>query len=264
METIDFFKYQGTGNDFIMIDGFNRVMNLFKLSVETIKKICARRLGVGADGLIILKKHPSLDFEMDYYNADGSQSMCGNGGRCAVQFAKQLGIIKSAYHFLAIDGEHTATIEDNGWVHLKMKDVNKVDFVNEDYVLNTGSPHLIKFVEDVNKIDVAEEGKKIRYSDAYAEEGINVNFVQTLDHTTIFVRTYERGVEDETLSCGTGVTAASIVSAHNDRGFNRIELRTRGGNLAVEFDKIDDENFENIWLCGPAECVFEGKIEIKD
>jgi diaminopimelate epimerase len=131
-------------------------------------------------------------------------------------------------------------------------------------VLNTGSPHLIKFTDDVNKINVAEEGKKIRYSEAYAKEGINVNFVQTLDDTTIFVRTYERGVENETLSCGTGVTAASLVSAHNERGFNRIEVRTRGGDLAVEFDKIDDDNFENIWLCGPAECTFEGKIEMKD
>lgn len=261
MQTIDFFKYQGAGNDFVMIDGFNHAINLFKLSVEMIKKICERRFGVGADGLIILKKHPILDFEMDYYNSDGSQSMCGNGGRCAVQFAKQLGITKPTYHFLAIDGEHTATIEDS-WVHLKMNDVNKVEFVNGNYVLNTGSPHFIRFVGDVNKINAAEEGRKIRYSEAYAKEGINVNFVQTLDSTTIFVRTYERGVEAETLSCGTGVTAASLVSAHNDRGFNRIEVRARGGKLAVEFDKIDDENFENIWLCGPAECVFEGKMEI--
>ncbi|ANI88414.1 diaminopimelate epimerase [Arachidicoccus ginsenosidimutans] len=258
MQEISFYKYQGTGNDFVMIDGINSDINL---SIQNIKDICHRKFGVGADGLIILKKHPSLHFEMDYYNADGTQSMCGNGGRCAVQFAKQLGIIENTYHFLAIDGEHTATIEEDG-VHLKMKDVHKVDFINGHYVLNTGSPHYIKFVEDVQLTNVVEEGRKIRYNDTYKAEGINVNFVQTLDDTTIFVRTYERGVEDETFSCGTGVTAASLVSAHNERGFNRIEVKTLGGNLAVEFDRIGEENFGDVWLCGPAELVFEGKIKV--
>ncbi|HEY0299459.1 MAG TPA: diaminopimelate epimerase [Arachidicoccus sp.] len=259
MQTINFSKYQGTGNDFVMIDGRNKDLNI---TIEGIKTICNRRFGVGSDGLIILKDHPSLDFEMDYYNADGTQSMCGNGGRCAVMFAKQLGILKSKYQFLAIDGEHSATLEDNDWINLRMHDVSNVDFVNSSFVLNTGSPHYVKFVEEVKKMNVAEEGRKIRYSEAYKEKGINVNFVQVLDDTTIFVRTYERGVEGETYSCGTGVTAASLVSAHNERGFNRIEVKTLGGNLAVEFDKKGEEHFDNIWLCGPAELVFTGQIKI--
>ncbi|AYD46923.1 MAG TPA: diaminopimelate epimerase [Arachidicoccus soli] len=256
MQLITFYKYQGTGNDFVMIDGRTQEI---KLNSEQIHNICNRRFGIGADGVIILKNHPKLDFEMDYYNADGSQSMCGNGGRCAVQFAKHMGILKNEFHFLAIDGEHIATIEDSGWVHLKMKDVYSIKSINNDYELNTGSPHYIKLVANLDNINVVEEGRAIRNSEAYEQEGINVNFVQTINDTSIFVRTYERGVEDETFSCGTGVTAASLVSAHNDRGFNRIEVETLGGKLAVEFDRINEEAFNNIWLCGPATFVFKGE-----
>ena len=259
MEEINFYKYQGTGNDFVMIDGVN---NTVDLSIEQIKRICSKGFGVATDGLIILKKADGLDFEMDYYNADGTQSMCGNGGRCAVKFARQIGIIASTYHFKAIDGLHEATIEENGWVNLKMNDVSQVNSFGTDFILNTGSPHYIVLTDNVKSLNVVEEGRKIRYSDSFNEAGINVNFVQTLNDTSIFVRTYERGVENETLSCGTGVTAASIVAAHNDRGFNRIEVETLGGKLAVEFDRISEEQFENILLCGPAELVFSGRIAV--
>lgn len=261
MQAINFYKYQGTGNDFVMIDGLE---NDIKLSIGQVQRLCSKGFGISTDGLIILKNAEGFDFEMDYYNADGTQSMCGNGGRCAVKFAKQLGILNSTYHFKAIDGEHQATIEEDGWVHLKMKDVHRVKNAGNDYVLNTGSPHYIVMVDNMDAINVVEEGRKIRNSDTYNEEGINVNFVQTVNDTSIFVRTYERGVENETLSCGTGVTAASLVSAHNDRGFNRIEVETLGGKLAVEFDRIGEDQYDNIWLCGPADQVFSGKIELPE
>ena len=261
MQQINFYKYQGAGNDFVMIDGTKRNIDL---SLDQVRRLCSKGFGVATDGLIILKKAEGLDFEMDYYNADGTQSMCGNGGRCAVKFAKQIGILKPTYHFKAIDGLHEATIEENGWVNLKMNDVSQIKNYGSDFILNTGSPHYVTLRDHVKDLNVAEEGKKIRNSDPFKENGINVNFVETLNDTSIFVRTFERGVENETLSCGTGVTAASIVAAHNDRGFNRIEVETLGGRLAVEFDRISEDHFENILLCGPAELVFSGSIEIPD
>lgn len=261
MQEINFFKYQGTGNDFVMIDGLEKDINL---SLEQVQRICSKGFGVATDGLIILKKAAGLDFEMDYYNADGTQSMCGNGGRCAVKFAKQIGILKTIYHFKAIDGQHKASIEENGWVSLKMKDVNHIKNYGNDYILNTGSPHYVIMTDNVRGINVVEEGRKIRNSDTFIEKGINVNFVQTVNDTSIFVRTYERGVENETLSCGTGVTAASLVSAHNDRGFNRIEVETLGGKLAVEFDRTSEDQYDNIYLCGPAEMVFSGTLTLPE
>lgn len=259
MQEIQFYKYQGTGNDFVMIDGMEKPVDL---TLDEVRRLCSKGFGVATDGLIILRKAEGLDFEMDYYNADGTQSMCGNGGRCAVKFAKQLGILVPTYHFKAIDGLHEATIEENGWVNLKMKDVSQVKNYGSDFILNTGSPHYVVMTDHVKDLNVVEEGRKIRYSDGFKEDGINVNFVETINDTSIFVRTYERGVENETLSCGTGVTAASIVAAHNDRGFNRIEVETLGGKLAVEFDRTSEEHFENILLCGPAELVFSGQIEL--
>ncbi|MGI8951801.1 MAG: diaminopimelate epimerase [Chitinophagaceae bacterium] len=254
-----FYKYQGTGNDFIIID--NRE-NKIELSAAQIKKLCNRKFGVGADGLMLLNTKQGYDFEMKYYNADGNESsMCGNGGRCMIKFAHAMGIHKSKYYFWAIDGNHEATIELNGWVHLKMQNVNKLTINSEDAILNTGSPHYVKPFSNVRNMDVVKEGKLIRYSNQFAKEGINVNYVEAMENN-IFVRTYERGVEDETLSCGTGVTAAALVFAHNDNGFNRVEIETPGGNLAVEFCKTGSENFENIWLCGPAEFVFKGEINI--
>lgn len=257
---IHFFKYQGTGNDFIIID--NREANI-NLTTEQVEKLCNRRFGIGADGLMLLKQHAGYDFEMQYYNADGKESsMCGNGGRCLVKFAHHQGIHRSKYHFIAVDGPHEATIEDNGWVYLKMKDVDGIRQYYGDFILNTGSPHYVKAANGIEKLDVFNKGKDIRYSDEFAREGINVNFVEEKSECSIFVRTYERGVENETLSCGTGVTAAALVYAHNDKGFNRIEVQTLGGHLAVEYDKMDEERFENIWLCGPADFVFKGSITL--
>ncbi|MGN6802163.1 MAG: diaminopimelate epimerase [Ginsengibacter sp.] len=260
---IKFYKYQGAGNDFILIDNRERISHEF--TVQHIKKMCDRHFGIGADGLMLLNNKGGFDFEMIYFNADGNEgSMCGNGGRCIVQFASNMGIKKNEYKFLATDGVHEAKIDLNKEVSLKMNDVTDVDFSMDHYVLDTGSPHYVKFVGDVQDLNVVSDGSKIRNSREFSEKGINVNFVQTLDDDHIFVRTYERGVEDETLSCGTGVTASALMAAHNDNGFNHVEVRTKGGHLSVEFDKISDSEFRNIWLSGPATFVFSGEYEIKD
>ena len=257
---LTFYKYQGTGNDFIIID--NRKGNI-DLSLKQINHLCDRKFGIGADGLMLLNLKDGFDFEMKYYNADGKESsMCGNGGRCLTKFAFDMGIKKDKYKFIAIDGEHESEFETDGIIDLKMNDVNSIVKYHGDYILNTGSPHFIKVVGNVMEKDVLKEGHEIRYSKDFAEEGINVNFVEQTDEDKIIVRTYERGVENETLSCGTGVTASALVFAHNERGFNRIEVTTLGGHLAVEFEKVGDETFNDIWLCGPAEFVFKGEIEI--
>jgi diaminopimelate epimerase len=260
---IPFYKYQGTGNDFVIID--NRTGDYSSLTHTQIRHICHRRYGIGADGLMLLNKHEQYDFEMKYYNADGAEStMCGNGGRCLVKFAADSGLIKTTYLFIAIDGVHEASLENNGIVSLKMNDVNEVKTVRGQFILNTGSPHLVQPASDVMRMDVVKKGRDIRYAKEFEKEGINVNFVEQLaedDH--ILVRTYERGVEDETLSCGTGVTAAALVSYHNDNGFNHVDVKTRGGMLSVEFDKIGN-SYKNIWLSGPAEKVFEGIFELKE
>ena len=256
-----FHKYQGTGNDFIIID--NRNWSITDLPVEKVKLLCDRRFGIGADGLMLLNPKTGYDFEMKYYNSDGKEgSMCGNGGRCMVQFAYNLGMHKNAYHFIAVDGEHEAEI-DGDIVNLKMKDVNGIREFEGDYILNTGSPHCVKAVSDVMEYDVYNKGMETRYSAEFAKEGINVNFVEEKGPDEIVVRTYERGVEDETLSCGTGVTASALVCHHNDAGYNEVTVITKGGKLTVKYDRIDDNTFRNIWLCGPAEKVFEGDVDIK-
>lgn len=261
MYKLKFFKYQGTGNDFVMIDQREEQF-LTPEDRVTIKHLCDRRFGIGADGLILLQEREGYDFEMIYFNSDGRESsMCGNGGRCIVAFAEQLGVIEDCAHFLAIDGEHEAIIRKDGWVELKMTDVRNVEAGVDYFYLNTGSPHYIKFVENVNKVNVFEQGRAIRYNDRFKKEGTNVNFVQPTE-TGITVATYERGVEDETLSCGTGVTAAAI--AHylkSDVKPTRIPVQVKGGRLEVRFEP-NSEGFRNIWLCGPAELVFEGEIRI--
>lgn len=260
---IDFYKYQGTGNDFIILDNRNKKYDaLIRKQVEF---LCDRRFGIGADGLMLLNTHPEYDFEMIYYNADGRESsMCGNGGRCLTKFASDIGLVKTDYTFLAIDGVHEAGINTDGTVALKMNDVENVEYDKGNFILNTGSPHFVKLTNDVMHLDVFKKGRDIRYSNEFKEEGINVNFVeQTNEPDKIIVRTYERGVEDETFSCGTGVTAAALVCHHNDNGFNRVEVKTKGGELSVEYDKIGD-SYKNIWLNGPAVKVFEGSIEISD
>lgn len=257
--TIQFYKYQGTGNDFVIIDNRSAAI---QLSTNQINLICDRRFGIGADGLMLLNTLDGYDFEMKYYNADGNESsMCGNGGRCLTRFAYDMGIHRTAYHFLAIDGEHDAEMDEHEWIRLKMKDVDEVNDYHGDTLLNTGSPHYIKSVQNIMELDVFHEGRNIRNSKDFITEGINVNFVEP-ENKHIIVRTYERGVENETYSCGTGVTAAAIVFAHNEKGFNRVEVKTKGGNLAVEFEKINDHEFRNIWLCGPAEFVYKGQITI--
>lgn len=261
--TLPFHKYQGTGNDFIVID--NRKNTYSFLTTDQIRRLCDRRTGVGADGLMLLNEKTGYDFEMKYYNADGREgSMCGNGGRCIVKFAYHLGIHRDMYKFLAVDGEHEAEIDPDGIVSLHMQDVEKIRKVRGDFVLNTGSPHYVKIVNDVMDIDVYNKGRDIRYSKDYEEKGINVNFVEQMHEVDqILVRTYERGVEDETFSCGTGVTAAALVCYHNENGYNDVEVKTLGGKLTVEFDRLDDDRYVNIWLCGPAEKVFEGTVSIK-
>jgi diaminopimelate epimerase len=258
---LHFYKYQGTGNDFILLDGREKMP---ELSENQIAAMCNRRFGIGGDGLMILRHYPGYDFEMKYYNADGREgSMCGNGGRCIVRFAYHLGIHRDNYHFLAPDGEHEADIDINGMVRLKMNDVNAVKQHSGDFILNTGSPHYIKYVNDIREYDVPHEGYTIRNSAQFVREGINVNFVETVNDHTIFVRTFERGVEAETWSCGTGVTAAALVSAHNETGFNQVDVETLGGMLSVEYDRVSEGEYRNIWLIGPAEYVFEGHINLK-
>jgi diaminopimelate epimerase len=261
MELI-FHKYQGTGNDFVIFD--NRDGRYNGLTNEQVRFLCDRRFGIGADGLMLLNNAEGYDFEMKYYNADGRpSSMCGNGGRCLVKFAYNIGIKKNKYDFIAVDGPHEAEIDDDGTVSLKMKDVDGIKDYHGDFLVDTGSPHYVKMIEDVMQYDVFHKGKDIRNSNDFAKEGINVNFVQIKDDDEIIVRTYERGVEDETLSCGTGVTASALVCYHNERGFNDVTVHTRGGRITVEYDRVDDDAYRNIWLCGPAEKVFEGRLELK-
>ncbi|PBQ33334.1 diaminopimelate epimerase [Sphingobacteriaceae bacterium] len=258
---LSFYKYQGTGNDFIMVD--NRSNNI-SLSHEQVASLCHRRFGIGADGLILLESEPGFDFRMVYYNSDGNRSsMCGNGGRCLVAFAKDLGLISENAKFSATDGPHEATIDASGMVSLKMQDVKTMELGEDYFYLDTGSPHYVKFVLDVENFDVVNEGKKIRYNERFKEEGTNVNFIEKQEDE-LFVRTYERGVEDETYSCGTGVTAAALVAAVNgiSNGKNNCLIKTKGGTLEVTFEKVLEQNFYNIWLKGPAVKVFSGSIHI--
>ncbi len=255
--TIPFYKYQGTGNDFVIID--NREHLFSKNDTKLISHICDRRFGVGADGLILLENHPSVDFRMVYYNSDGNESsMCGNGGRCICAFAKMLNIISDKTTFEAIDGMHEAKFEGD-MVHLKMKDVTAINRQESFTFLNTGSPHHVQVVDDLDNLDVQKEGAILRYSKRYGREGSNINFISQTGEGSFSVRTYERGVEDETLSCGTGVTAVAI--AAYDTGLtnlHNIKLKVQGGNLEVSFEK-NDSGYHNIFLIGPATFVFRGE-----
>lgn len=260
----DFYKFQGTGNDFIVID--NRKLS-FKANPTLISSLCNPKYGIGADGLILLQEAENADFRMVYYNSDGNEStMCGNGGRCIVFFAAMLNIIKDEANFLAIDGIHKAFIkhreEKSALVSLKMNDVSHVQNLQNDFALNTGSPHYVRFVESADAINVNWEGEVVRNSDPFREEGINVNFVEKKSNR-IYVRTFERGVEAETLSCGTGVVAAAIAAHYSGIvETQQMLVKTLGGDLSVAFKAEENGNYSDIWLTGPAAMVFKGEIEI--
>ena len=254
---LEFYKYQGTGNDFIMIDDREKTFNIKDHNL--ISALCERRLGIGADGLILLRNHDELDFEMLYFNSDGMQStMCGNGGRCIVSFARMLEVFKDETIFMAIDGVHKAKIAKEG-VYLKMQDVTKIENFGDGLVLDTGSPHYIEMVDSLSSFDVSKEGRKIRNLSYFKEEGINVNFVS--DKNQIEVRTYERGVEAETLSCGTGVVATAIALNYTNLiEENCVELKTKGGVLGVSFEEFNG-TYRNIWLSGEVSMVYAGDFE---
>ncbi|MDB5135884.1 MAG: diaminopimelate epimerase [Mucilaginibacter sp.] len=259
---IKFYKYQGAGNDFILVDNRKNIVN--HQNPALIAHLCDRRFGVGGDGMMFLQDKAGYNFEMIYYNADGRpSSMCGNGGRCIVAFAKYLGIIDSETDFLAVDGPHHAKISENGdWVSLQMIDVNEINRDGEAYVLNTGSPHYIELADDLKDKDVYNDGYAIRNNPTYKAKGINVNFVEPADKG-YFVRTFERGVEAETYACGTGVTAVALAMAkHNNlTGKVNTPIKVLGGDLNIRFE-TDGTHFNHIFLEGPAVKVFEGEVAI--
>lgn len=259
---LPFYKYQGTGNDFIIMD--NRQATI-TLNTEQIAALCDRRMGIGADGLMLLEQAEGFDFKMVYYNADGNEStMCGNGGRCMVAFAQRLHIINDAAHFIAIDGAHHATIHAaQSRVTLQMINVAGIQYQENDAILNTGSPHWVRWVDDTRSVDVFQEGRAIRQQEAFQPKGINVNFATINTDGSIAVRTYERGVEAETLSCGTGVTAVAIASAKGKIGAFQTTIHTPGGTLQVQFQKSTDDSAHDVWLSGPATFVFQGTVSVE-
>ena len=258
MSKIHFHKYQATGNDFVIIDNRETKMTF---SDAQIAQICHPKFGVGADGLMLIDNHPNLNFQLDYFNKDGSKSLCGNGCRAAVQFASQLGLVNGKATFSAFDGAHSAEILPSGNIRLKMGDVKEIKTLGEDHFIYTGSPHFIRFVTGIKDYPVFEEGKKIRYSDAFQPGGTNVNFVELQPGNEMFVRTYERGVENETLSCGTGITAAAIAASL--KGYTSpVKINTLGGQLVVEFKNSQSGTFQEIHLIGPAKMVFKGQLDL--
>lgn len=262
MKTIQFSKYQGAGNDFVIVD--NRNKHFDSANVQLVSFLCDRRFGIGGDGLMLLENDPAGTlFLMRYYNSDGREaSMCGNGGRCIVAFAVHQGIVNpgQTFSFNAVDGLHEASFSPDGIVCLKMIDVSDVDVVGETYFMNTGSPHHVEFVNNASTTDVVGIGEKIRHSATYAPGGTNVNFVQILSSTSIRVRTFERGVENETLACGTGVVASAIASSLHLNGGSAFDVAVEGGQMRVTFDR-EGVSFKNIWLIGPAKFVFKGEID---
>lgn len=263
MSKIKFWKYQANGNDFVIMD--NRDDKIM-LSGEQIQRICERHFGVGADGFMVLKISDEADFEMLYYNSDGqNSSMCGNGGRCVAMYAYLQGIVREQMKFKAFDGIHEAIIENRMShnlcdVSLSISDVDEVQKNDLFYFLDTGSPHYVEFVDHVSELDVVVEGRKTRQSERFMPDGVNVNFVE-LREERLFVRTYERGVEDETLSCGTGITASAI-AAYFITGKSTQIVHTAGGEFIVDFLHHKGDKFTDIWLRGPAELVFEGEIQL--
>ncbi|HUH47769.1 MAG TPA: diaminopimelate epimerase [Arenibacter sp.] len=257
---LNFIKYQGTGNDFILID--NREDVFPEDNSGLVSHLCDRKFGIGADGLILLESDTLSDFKMVYYNSDGKQStMCGNGGRCIVAYANLLGLIGEEASFMAIDGIHRAKIR-NDKVSLEMQDVAEIREKQNSMFLDTGSPHHVQWVKDLAHFDVRKEGRKLRYG-LYGQPGSNINFVADMGADSFYVRTYERGVEDETLSCGTGVTAVAIALHRAGRTQkNKVAITTPGGTLEVDFES-NEKGYHGIWLTGPAELVFKGEIYVE-
>tara|TARA_B110000240_G_C13512553_1_gene460648 strand:- start:1876 stop:2646 length:771 start_codon:yes stop_codon:yes gene_type:complete len=252
----EFFKYQATGNDFIIIDDRDNKFDILDSSL--IKSLCERKFGIGADGLILLRKEENFDFRMLYFNNDGKEStMCGNGGRCIIHFANLLDIISDNYSFLAIDGSHKGKIYED-IISLKMRDIDMISKYDDYFVVDSGSPHCVKFIDNLSDIDVNNEGQLIRNNKFFKKEGINVNFV---DPESLSIRTFERGVEAETLSCGTGTVASAIILHFcKDIIEESVDISTKGGELSVSFQEFNG-SYKNIWLSGPASLVFSGEFE---
>ncbi len=263
MATIQFYKIQGAGNDFILID--DRDEHFDEKNNQLVKFLCDRKFGIGADGLMLLRNKKGYDFHMIYYNSDGNESsMCGNGGRCITAFANEIGLKKELYTFLAVDGDHEAELtlnKDEYWVKLQMIDVAEVE-VGSDYLyMNTGSPHYVVFVKDLAHFPVVEEAPKIRYNDRFKEKGTNVNFVEIINDI-LHIRTYERGCEEETLACGTGVTAAVIAAFHSGRiKEHSFAVKAIGGSLRVSFES-EGGKYRKVILEGPAKTVYKGEISV--
>lgn len=258
---VRFSKYQGTGNDFVLLDNLSGRYN--DMSIEVIQFLCDRRFGIGGDGVIKINSHETADFEMDYYNSDGSKSFCGNGARCSVVYAETLGLDISNTTFSAIDGLHHAS-RIGEVISLEMKDVLEISSRGKDFVIHTGSPHYVRFINDINSVDIVDFGKEIRFSPEFSTEGINVNLVQVTSDKCLIVNTYERGVEDETLSCGTGVTACALAYGfqNNLLGKQVIDIKVKGGELKVSFLQKNQGEFYNIQLIGPATFVFTGEMNV--
>ena len=259
---IKFEKFQGAGNDFIILDNRDSIYSY--LNFEQIKTICNRNLGVGSDGLILLESSIDSDFEMKYFNSDGTlSSLCGNGGRCIVAYAHKHGLIGIHTRYNAVDGFHEAQVISNNQVRLKMNDISNIMHFDKALVLDSGSPHYVEFNNDISKLNVKKLGRKIRKFEAFNPDGINVNFIQKENERKFFIRTYERGVENETLACGTGAVAAAVGMHYLGKtaGETKIELLALGGRLIVDFS-CNNKTYENIHLQGPANYVFSGIFKI--
>lgn len=258
---VDFYKYQGAGNDFVMLDNISGTYN--SLSTNDIARLCDRRFGIGADGLLLLSKDDRFPFRMIYYNQDGSRaSFCGNGARCICSFAVRQGVVapNEPFQFIADDGPHSAVaFPDKNWVDLLMTPVKTTERVGERaFKINTGVPHYVEFVDNLDQVDIMAEAPRIRFSNRFAPDGVNVNFVKTIGPSHIAIRTYERGVEAETLACGTGITAAAIAAAISTNTRHPFLVSARGGDLQVRFNDLGNGTFDDIHLCGPAHLTFSG------
>lgn len=259
---IEFFKYQGAGNDFVFLNNFDGKYD--NLTIDQVRFLCNRRFGVGADGLIKIDESMDWDFSVDYFNADGTKSFCGNGARCAVRFVHENLLKKDKYRFMAIDGVHSAQLTGE-LISLEMMDVRQIEEIDpRNFVLHTGSPHYVSFRNDIRDLDVNKNGSEIRYSNRFSDDGINVNFVQITAENELSIRTYERGVEGETLACGTGITAAALAYAYqtDKMGDIRVSLKAEGGRLSVKMNRTGSLEFKAIQLIGPAEFVFKGSIDV--